>query len=81
MQDKQKKSPEQLEVERQEKANLVSRILAATNTVPKAVMNESQTKAASWKAAAVTARRLAESKNPDINKLRNAIGALTIASS
>lgn len=81
MQDKQKKSPEQLEVERQEKANLVGRILPATNSVPKSIMNGSQTKAANWKTAAVAARRLAESKSPDLNKLRNALGALTVASS
>ena len=81
MQDKNKKTPEQIRVEQEEKQRLIDRIIAATNSVPKSVMNGSQTKAASWKAAAVTARNLAESKSPGLDKLRNALGSLTIASS
>lgn len=81
MQDKNKKTPEQIEMDRQERERIREQIINATNSVPRNVMNGSQTKAASWKAAAVAARRLAESKAPDLNKLRNALGALRIAES
>lgn len=81
MQDKNKKTPEQIALDNAEKDRIKDQIIKATNSVPLAVMNGSQTKAANWKTAAVASRRLAESKQPDLNKLRNALGALRIAES
>lgn len=81
MQEKNKKTPEQIEIERQERERIREAIIKATNSVPASVMNGSQTKAAGWKRAAVAARKLAESKAPDLNKLRNAYGALRVAES
>lgn len=74
--EKQKKSPEQLEAERIEMDRLRTKLLQLTDMCPKAVLEGSYQKAVAWKKAAVDGRKLAESKNPTLAKLQNAMAHL-----
>lgn len=70
------KSPEQIEAERREKENLVKYIVAVTDRVPAKVIAGSFNAAAQWKEAAIKGRRLAQSKAPGLQRLRDAAAAL-----
>lgn len=74
--DQKKKSKEQIEAERAEIERIRSRLMQMTDICPKAVISGSYQKAVSWKKEAIEARKLAESKNPSLGKLQNALSAL-----
>lgn len=70
------KSPEQIEAERRERADLIVEITDLSDSVPMKVLRGSHNVAAQWKEAAVKGRRLAQSKTPGLQKLRDAAAAL-----
>ena len=74
--EKQKKTPEQLEVERIEIERLLGRLMQMTDVCPKSVLDDSYQKAVQWKEAAIGARKLAESKSPTLMNLQNAVTRL-----
>lgn len=74
--ERQKKSAEQIEAERMEVERLRGVLLGMTDKCPDAVLGGSHQKAVQWKQAAIDGRRLAESKNPTIGKLQNAVTRL-----
>jgi len=61
-----------IESEKKEAAELIERILSKTNTIPPRVMAGSYQTAVSYKDAALSARKQAESKAPRLAKLRDA---------
>ncbi|MBN6210641.1 hypothetical protein JYK21_29620 [Ralstonia pickettii] len=71
-----KKTPDQIKLEQEQIAKLRAQLLDLTSHCPKSVLAGSHQKAVSWKAAAVSARRLAESKSPTLTKLQNAVTSL-----
>lgn len=72
------KSEAQIESEKRETAELVNKILSATNRIPKKIINEGSYQAAvAFKQAAESARKAAESKQPRLSKLRDAWTAIS----
>lgn len=78
MEKKAAKSPEQLEAEKRESAELIAEIGERINKVPQSVLAGSVQTARSWKEQAFKAMRLAGSKQPKLDALRSSVQALRI---
>jgi hypothetical protein len=75
---KQQKSEALLASEKAESADLIKRIVAATNTVPAKILGDaSYQEALYFKHYAIAARNTAESKAPTVEKLRAAWGTIS----
>lgn len=70
-------SAEQREAVRRERARISSRIIELTNRVPNAVLERADSdRAASWKAHAIKARRVATNDRASVDQLRSALGLM-----
>lgn len=70
---KDQKTEGQISAEKQEVAELIKNIMECTATIPKKILNEASYQAAvQFKAAALDARKAAESTAPRLAKLRSA---------
>lgn len=74
--EKQAKSPEQIEAEKREIKRLIDEINQRINKVPQSVLGGSVQSARSWKENAFKAMKLAQSKQPKLEALRNACHVL-----
>jgi hypothetical protein len=75
---KENKSEALIEAERQEAEFLTKKILECTSRIPPKIVNEASYQAAvNFKALATSARKVAESRNANVTKLRHAWSAIS----
>lgn len=76
MREQVKKTPEMIAEEKRRIERLCQELIKLTDQVPDRVINGFHGPAVQWKASAIKARKLCESKAPTITKLENALTEL-----